>query len=394
MGTIIKRKRKDGTVAWLAQIAVRRAGKTVWRENRTFELRSTAAAWIEKREKDLAKPGALENLPIGETRRREVTLGDAIDKYVEDSAKAIGRTKAQVLKSIKEFDIANKLCAQIDSADIVAFAKEKLNTGVSPQTVSNYLSHLSAVFTVAGPAWNYPLDERAMRNAMIVAKKLGLTQKSRHRDRRPTLDELDQLMAHFLDRSIRRPSSVPMHRIIAFAIFSTRRQEEITRIRWADLDKEGKRVLVRDMKNPGEKIGNDVWCDLPDPALAIIEAMPKHASQIFPYSTDAISAAFTRATQFLGIEDLRFHDLRHEGVSRLFEIGYNVPHAAAVSGHRSWTSLKRYTHLRQTGDKFADWSWNAEVTTRDPRQRKRNPTRSGSTAKLRTKRVRHPGEET
>jgi len=139
MGTIIKRKRKDGTASWLAQIAVRRAGKTVWRENRTFELRSTAAAWIEKREKDLAKPGALENLPIGETRRREVTLSDAIDKYVEDSAKAIGRTKAQVLKSIKEFDIANKLCAQIDSADIVAFAKEKLNTGVSPQTVSNYL---------------------------------------------------------------------------------------------------------------------------------------------------------------------------------------------------------------------------------------------------------------
>ncbi len=176
MGTIIKRKRKDGTASWLAQIAVRRAGKTVWRENRTFELRSTAAAWIEKREKDLANPGALENLPIGETRRREVTLGDAIDKYVEDSAKAIGRTKAQVLKSIKEFDIANKLCAQIDSADIVAFAKEKLNTGVSPQTVSNYLSHLSAVFTVAGPAWNYPLDERAMRNAMIVAKKLGLLQ--------------------------------------------------------------------------------------------------------------------------------------------------------------------------------------------------------------------------
>jgi hypothetical protein len=41
-----------------------------------------------------------------------VTLGDAIDKYVEDSAKAIGRTKTQVLKSIKEFDIANKLCAQ------------------------------------------------------------------------------------------------------------------------------------------------------------------------------------------------------------------------------------------------------------------------------------------
>ncbi|MEJ2229500.1 MAG: hypothetical protein P8Y67_15075, partial [Alphaproteobacteria bacterium] len=51
--------------------------------------------------------GALENLPIGETRRRYVPLGDAIDKYVEDCAKAIGQTKAQVLKSIKPFDIAD-----------------------------------------------------------------------------------------------------------------------------------------------------------------------------------------------------------------------------------------------------------------------------------------------
>ncbi len=83
-------------MAWLAHIAIRRRGKTVLRENRTFELRSTAAAWIEKLEKDLAKPGALENLPVADTRRRDVTLGDAIDKYVEDSAKEIGRTKAQV----------------------------------------------------------------------------------------------------------------------------------------------------------------------------------------------------------------------------------------------------------------------------------------------------------
>lgn len=94
MGTIIKQKREDGSAAWLAQIAVRRAGKTVWRENWTFELRLTATALIEKREKDFAKPGALDNLPIGETRRRKMTLGDAIDTYVEDSAKAIGRTKA------------------------------------------------------------------------------------------------------------------------------------------------------------------------------------------------------------------------------------------------------------------------------------------------------------
>ena len=142
MGSIIKRKRKDGSVAWLAQIAIRRDGKTVLRENRTFERRSVAAAWIEKREEDLAKPGALDALPEDGQKRKDVTLGDAIDKYIEDSAKGMGRTKAQVLKSIKDYDIANKSCASIGSTDLVAFAKEKLKTGVAPQTVANYLSHL------------------------------------------------------------------------------------------------------------------------------------------------------------------------------------------------------------------------------------------------------------
>src|SRR5215510_8444584 len=109
------------------------------------------------------------------------------------------------------------------------------------------------------------------------------------------------------------------------------------------LDLEEDRILVRDMKHPGDKKGNHVYCELPAEALAIIKSMPPAGERIFPYSTDAISAAFTRACRILGIEDLRFHDLRHEGISHLFEMGKTIPQVAAVSGHRSWTSLKRYT---------------------------------------------------
>jgi integrase len=111
------------------------------------------------------------------------------------------------------------------------------------------------------------------------------------------------------------------------------------------------------VKHPGDKDGNDTWCDLVPEAAALIESMPRAAKEIFPYSTDGISAAFPCACQLLGIGDLHFHDLRHEGVSRLFEMGWNIPHVAAVSGHRSWVSLKRYTHLRQVGDKYANWKW-------------------------------------
>jgi integrase len=365
MGTIIKRRRKNGTIAWLAQISVMRQGKVLLRESQTFERRSTAAAWIENREENLARPGALDALKAQPKSKKTPTLGDAIDRYVSESNKQIGRTKTQVLKSIKTFDIADMHCNAISSTDIVAFAQEKLDTGVQPQTVSNYMSHLAAVFSIARPAWGYPLNQQAMEDARKVSDRLGITGKSRERDRRPTLDELDQLLRHFLDRSKRRPSSIPMHRIIAFAIFSTRRQEEIVRISWDDLDADGHRILVRDMKNPGEKIGNDVWCDLDENALAIIQAMPRQVEQIFPYSTDAISAAFTRACKLLEITNLHFHDLRHDGVSRLFELGLNIPHVAANSGHRSWTSLKRYTHLRQTGDKYTDWNWLPEVTKLD-----------------------------
>src|SRR5258707_15163741 len=190
-----------------------------------------------------------------------------------------------------------------------------------------------------------------MKDAFVVAKRLGITSKSRARDRRPTMDELDKLMMHFGERLKRRPSSVPMQKIMAFAIFSTRRLEEITRIHWTDLDVGGSRVLIRDMKNPGEKIGNDVWCDLPPEALQIIVSMPKRLEEIFPYSGETIGTNFTRACQFLEIIDLHLHDLRHDGVSRLFEIGRNIPQVAAVSGYRSWSSLNPYTHLRKTGDK-------------------------------------------
>ena len=195
VGTIVKRSCKDGSVAWLAQNVIMRGGKIVLRENKTFEFSSTANAWLSQREDRLGQRGALEAALKSKSSENQVpTLADAIDRYVRESNKKIGRTKTQVLKTIKDFGIAGKPCASITSTDIVAFAREKLETGVQPQTVSNYLAHLGAVFAIARPAWNYPLNRQAMQDASIVADRLGLITKSRERDRRPTLVELDRLL--------------------------------------------------------------------------------------------------------------------------------------------------------------------------------------------------------
>ncbi|MDX0277203.1 tyrosine-type recombinase/integrase [Sinorhizobium meliloti] len=353
MGTIVERKRRNGQKTYTAQIRIMRDGVTVHSEAQTFDRRPAAAAWLKKRETALAEPNALEKL-----KEPQSTLADAIDRYVRESKKAIGRTKSQVLEKVKdEFEIANMLCKDIGSADIVEFAKE-LSKGRQPQTVGNYISHLSSIFAIARPAWKIDLDYSAMEDAQVVLRRLGLIAKSTQRDRRPTLEELDKLVEHYGDREKRYAAHIPMRRLIAFAIFSTRRQEEISRITWADYEEENKRVLVRDMKNPGEKIGNDVWCDLPPEAIRIIGAMPRtKAKEIFPHEARSVSSSFTRACSLLGIDDLHFHDLRHEGVSRLFEMGWNIPHVATVSGHRSWNSLKRYSHIKQRGDKYEGWKW-------------------------------------
>ncbi|MGJ0509606.1 MAG: tyrosine-type recombinase/integrase [Methylocystis sp.] len=353
MGSIIPRKRKDGSTVYGAQIVVYRDGKIAHRESKTFDRRQAAKIWIDKREAALAEPGGVDAAKLGIATN--ITLSEAIDKYLAESRKSMGRTKTQVLKALKEFPIASSKCADIKSHHLVDLAKQLMEAR-SPQTVENYMSHLRAVFAVAKPAWNVELDREAIADARIVTKRMGYTSKSRDRSRRPTCDEIQKIMERFRLKRWVHKTTPPMHMIVPFALFSTRRQEEICRITWADFDKEGGRVLVRDIKNPGEKIGNDVWVSLPPEASEIVSMMPKTDDRIFPCNHRTVSASFTRACKILGIEDLHFHDLRHEGVSRLFEMGWNIPQVAAVSGHKSWISLRRYTHIRQTGDKWAgDW---------------------------------------
>lgn len=357
MATIRARKRADGSISYSAQIRLYRDGVQVYQESQTFARKQPAQAWVRKREAELDQPGAIER-----ANRTGATVKEMIERYMVEMTKArpLGKTKLATLKAISESYLGQVLDQDITSQVLVEYAIWRMGSkggGVLPQTAGNDLAHLGAVLSIARPAWGHEVDPQAMSDARKVLSKLGYNMRSRERDRRPTLDELDRLLTHFQGIQASRPSSINMLKMVAFALFSTRRQEEITRIRWADLDEEGHRVLVRDMKNPGQKIGNDVWCHLPPEAWAIMKSMPKKKREIFPYSAESTSTSWTRACKFLGINDLHFHDLRHEGVSRLFEMDWDIPRVASVSGHRDWNSMRRYTHLRGRGDAYKDWGW-------------------------------------
>ncbi|MGA2895385.1 MAG: site-specific integrase, partial [Xanthobacteraceae bacterium] len=188
MATIIERTRKDGSKSFTAQIVIKNDGVIVHREAQTFDRKQAANAWGVKREAELKRPGGLE-------LREDPPLSAAIERYIAESNGVLG-TKAQVLNTIKTSDLGDVKCSEITSHTLVSFARE-LNKHVEPQTCGNYFSHLSNIFTVARPAWSYPLSRQEFDDAVIVLKKLGLIRKGAERSRRPTLEELGRLLEHF-----------------------------------------------------------------------------------------------------------------------------------------------------------------------------------------------------
>ena len=113
-------------------------------------------------------------------------------------------------------------------------------------------------------------------------------------------------------------------------------------------------LTIRDRKDPREKRGNDQRIPLLSvsgfDALALIEEQrsirANEDDRIFPYYHRSAGTAFTRACKDLAIKALHFHDLRHEGTSRLFEAGFAIEQVALVTGHKDWKMLRRYTHLK------------------------------------------------
>ena len=99
MGTITRRKNKDGSTKYTAQIKLRRQGRIVYQESQTFDFKHTAQAWLKRRETELAAPGALERV-----KRKGVTIRQIIEQYLEkyERVRPLGKTKRATLKAISE----------------------------------------------------------------------------------------------------------------------------------------------------------------------------------------------------------------------------------------------------------------------------------------------------
>jgi integrase len=336
------RKQKSG--AWRVQ--VRRKGRKL---SETFVRHDDAKKWGAEAERQIDRG---ETPTLARTAKLR-TFGDLIDLHIADMTevgKPPQRSKSATLAMLKR-RLGMRNMADLDRERIVTFGRARAAEGAGPMTLGSDIGAIKLVLSHAAAVHGLPVSVEPVNLARIALKRLGLVGKSNERDRRPTDEELARLIEHF-DKG--RYQTLPMGRIIKFAVATAMRQEEICRVKWSDLAVRTKMLMIRDRKDRREKKGNDQRIPLLAvsgyDAMALIEEQRGFRSndddRIFPLNHKSVGSAFTRACRDLQIIDLHFHDLRHEGTSRLFEAGFEIPQVALVTGHKDWKMLRRYTHLR------------------------------------------------
>ncbi len=309
---------------------------------KTFPAKADAEAWARQIEGDIDRGQAPRPAAVA---GRTLTVADLIDAYrkMRDASRPVADTSSEhyVLRTLKSA-LGEHDAARLTPDDLVGYARARAEDGAGPYTVNMELSKLGTAMRYAALALKVKVPD-VVAEARPLLAHLHLVGGGGKRERRPTEDEL-----HHLLQRLASDFGVVYADAARFAVLTAMRRGEIVKLLHDDVDRVKRLILVRDRKDPRVKRGNDQWVPLLGDALAIIDRQPRidGDGRIFPVHPQTLSKYFKAACDALGIVDLHFHDLRHEGTSRLFEQGFAVQEVALVTGHKSWVHLKRYTNLR------------------------------------------------
>lgn len=329
----VVRKRGDSHQA-IVRITI---GGRKYEEARSFKSEKLARAWADKLEAKLKLEGVPQRV------QSQMTLGELILAHAEKVGKfkRIPRETEWKLNRLA-VQFARLRLSDMNPKVFTDFAAERAKEGVSGATILHDLATMRGVLSAAYAVQNIEVSTDPIAKACDYLSHVGIIHKSKSRSRRPSDDELRRVLEE-LERTAAHPSSrIPSATIVRLAIALPRRINELCRMTWRDYF--GDTLILRDTKDPTAPRDEEV--PVPPEAQAIIATLPRIDERILPYRDDSVSSAFERACDRLGIEDLRFHDLRHHGISMLFEKGLSIPEVAAISGHKTWTILKRYTNLK------------------------------------------------
>ena len=342
MAVIRKREGKTG-VSFQAIVRRHEGSKLVYFKTKTWSAKKypnaekLATDWACRLEAKLDAEG------VAATKTALTRFKELIEKYknLRKETKKLRRTAEGELGQL-EYWLGEKRLDELTPGLFSKFARDRRNEGAGPATVMHNLSTIRSILGVAKPVFGIDISPDVVAEAIKALQLSGHVSKSASRERRPTDTEIARLIEEFRRIAPYPSTEIPMEVFVPLAIAFPRRREELCEMKWVDL--KDSVITLHDTKHPTKPRTERV--PVPPAALKIIETLPKIDERIFPYKPESVSAAFQRAVKRLEIEDLRLHDLRHEGICRLFEQGLGIQEVALISGHTSWATLKRYTHLK------------------------------------------------
>jgi len=293
--------------------------------NKTFSHRKDAETWARQKELEIERG----DLPVDHrSKLKGLTLASLIEVYLEKvTATKKGKgPERYFLSAFQRHPVASKPIVDVTTEDFAKYRDERLKE-VQPQTVKRQLAVIHHLYEVARDEWKYPLKENPLN-------KLTLNAPPVRRDRRLQNGELELIIEDAKGR--KNPLILP---IILFAIETGMRRGEILNMQWRHVDLRSHVLTIPDTKN-----GTPRKIPLTEKAMGVLESLDPVKEHVFPITANALKLTWDRMQARIGVQDLHFHDLRHEAISLLFEKGLNTPEVASISGHKDWRMLAVYTN--------------------------------------------------
>ncbi len=295
------------------------------------------------------------SLVLSPAKRRPYIL-DRYKREVSAGKKGCEQEKFRI-KTWRENDLALRSLASLRGSDFAKYRDERLAAGAAAATVRLDLALISHVFTIAVKEWNIPVQN--------PVANIRLPRQNNARERRLSEEEVCYLLAAVDDpgdatkAKERDRRNIYMPALVRVAIESAMRQGEMLALTWANVD-----LSSRVAKLPDTKNGTVRNVPLSPVAVDAFKGLPRAiGGRVFATTASAVKQSWARAVNraqrnYLAdcktndrdpvagfLEDMTFHDLRHEGTSRLAEI-FPLHKLMKITGHKDTRMLARYYHPR------------------------------------------------
>jgi len=366
MAEIKKRAKKNGEISYTACVRIKGFDSI----SSTFDSLTKARQWANKIETDIR-----DNMKFPHRKAQKMTVAEVIDKYIEfELNKKTPKMQKEFLNALNWYkkEIGKLYLASVTPAVLIE-CREKLaqkkketpirgqkpretNKPLAPATVNRYMTYMRVVFS-------YCVNDLDIIDLNPMAKVKKLSEKN---ERKRFLEAKE--IVKLLEKC--QKVDYELYLCVLIALLASARKSEILNLTWGTADLENKMFYFLDTKN-----GTDRGTPMHDyiyRELLAFKARNKVRSLNNDYifrtadgkpKESLIGKLFPKIVKECGIEDFRFHDLRHTGASWQAMDGISQPITQKILGHKSPLMTNRYSHLRddslrpainQVGDKILE----------------------------------------